>query len=549
MCVQTVFFIPAGPSNLGMQTTLSENMEDDMERVSLAKELSSTTYPGRGIVIGRTKDGKKAVTAYFIMGRSENSRNRVFVEDGEGIRTQAFDPSKLEDPSLIIYAPVRVLGNKTIVTNGDQTDTIYELMDKQQTFEQALRTREFEPDAPNYTPRISGIMHIDNGEFNYAMSILKSNNGNPDACNRYTFAYSAPVAGEQSVVPKWINNVKLSGFGIVQYTYNGQENNESNFFNLRLARLALDGRAFDDWYWKAQIQFNGNTSTLGSSPKLVDLFIEWQKYDFLRVKAGQFKNPFTYENPMHPIDQGFMSYSQVISKFAGFSDRAGAHSSNGRDIGVQLQGDFLKNASGRNLIHYQVGVFNGQGINVKDVDHQKNIIGGAWVMPVEGMRLGAFGWIGSYARKGTSASEGITNTTLRRLQQRRYAFSAEYKVDDWTFRSEYVHSTGYAFAKAMVNTNDASAKDITLSSNGDKSQGVYALVIAPIIKKKCHAKARYDMYQPSKGAEKQRTQYEIGLDYYFNKNICLTGEYAYIHDRALADPNYSMIDVELSYRF
>ena len=142
-----------------------------MQKVALSKELGATTYPGRGIVIGRSKDGKKAVTAYFIMGRSANSRNRVFVE-------------------------VRVLGNKTIVTNGDQTDTIYELMDKQQTFEQALRTREFEPDAPNYTPRISGIMHIDKGEFNYAMSILKSNNGNPDACNRYTFAYSNPVAGE-----------------------------------------------------------------------------------------------------------------------------------------------------------------------------------------------------------------------------------------------------------------------------------------------------------------------------------------------------------------
>ena len=167
-----------------------------MQKVALSKELGATTYPGRGIVIGRSKDGKKAVTAYFIMGRSANSRNRVFVEDGEGIRTQAFDPSKLEDPSLIIYAPVRVLGNKTIVTNGDQTDTIYELMDKQQTFEQALRTREFEPDAPNYTPRISGIMHIDKGEFNYAMSILKSNNGNPDACNRYTFAYENAIAGE-----------------------------------------------------------------------------------------------------------------------------------------------------------------------------------------------------------------------------------------------------------------------------------------------------------------------------------------------------------------
>lgn len=167
-----------------------------MQILSLEKELKENAYPGRGIVIGKSKNGKYAVTAYFIMGRSENSRNRVFVQDGEGIRTQAFDPSKLSDPSLIIYAPVRVLGNKTIVTNGDQTDTIYELMDKQQTFEQALRTREFEPDAPNYTPRISGILHLENGSFNYAMSILKSNNGNGAACNRFTYAYNQPIDGE-----------------------------------------------------------------------------------------------------------------------------------------------------------------------------------------------------------------------------------------------------------------------------------------------------------------------------------------------------------------
>lgn len=167
-----------------------------MEMRSIAKQLQENSYPGRGIIIGRTSDGSKAVTAYFIMGRSENSRNRVFVEDGEGIRTQAYDPSKLEDPSLIIYAPVRVLGNKTIVTNGDQTDTIYDQMDRQMTFEQSLRCREFEPDGPNYTPRISGIMHVEDGNYNYAMSILKSNNGNPDACNRYTFAYENPVAGE-----------------------------------------------------------------------------------------------------------------------------------------------------------------------------------------------------------------------------------------------------------------------------------------------------------------------------------------------------------------
>ena len=167
-----------------------------MEKISLENELKNNSYPGRGIIIGRSADGTKAVTAYFIMGRSENSRNRVFVTDGEGIRTQAFDPSKLTDPSLIIYAPVRVLGNKTIVTNGDQTDTIYEGLDKQLTFEQSLRSREFEPDGPNYTPRISGVMHIENGNYSYAMSILKSDNGNPDSCLRYTYAYEKAVPGE-----------------------------------------------------------------------------------------------------------------------------------------------------------------------------------------------------------------------------------------------------------------------------------------------------------------------------------------------------------------
>ncbi|MBP8593631.1 MAG: IMP cyclohydrolase [Ruminococcus sp.] len=167
-----------------------------MKMFDLSQELKSNAYPGRGIVIGKSKDGKSAVTAYFIMGRSENSRNRVFLEEGRGIRTEAFDPSKLTDPHLIIYAPVRVLGNKLIVTNGDQTDTIYELMDKQYTFEQALRTREFEDDAPNYTPRISGILRFGEEGFNYAMSILKSANGDPSSCQRYTFSYNNPIAGQ-----------------------------------------------------------------------------------------------------------------------------------------------------------------------------------------------------------------------------------------------------------------------------------------------------------------------------------------------------------------
>ncbi len=167
-----------------------------MEMLNISKELSENAYPGRGIIIGKSADDSKAVIAYFIMGRSENSRNRVFTATEDGIKTEAYDPSKMTDPHLIIYSPVRVLGNKTIVTNGDQTDTIYDGMDRQLTFEQSLRVREFEDDAPNFTPRISGVVHLEENGMNYAISILKSANGNPDSCQRYTYAYSNPIAGE-----------------------------------------------------------------------------------------------------------------------------------------------------------------------------------------------------------------------------------------------------------------------------------------------------------------------------------------------------------------
>jgi len=212
-----------------------------MKILSLEQELKKNPYPGRGIVIGKSQDGKKAVTAYFIMGRSVNSRNRIFVEDGEGIRTQAFDEAKLTDPSLIIYAPVRVLGNKTIVTNGDQTDTIYEGMDKQMTFEQSLRSREFEPDAPNYTPRISGIMHLGEGRFNYAMSILKSNNGNPESCSRFTFAYENPAAGEGHFI----------------HTYKNDGNPLSSFEGEpKLVTISNDIEQFTNGLWTALNQDN-----------------------------------------------------------------------------------------------------------------------------------------------------------------------------------------------------------------------------------------------------------------------------------------------------
>jgi hypothetical protein len=363
-------------------------------------------------------------------------------------------------------------------------------------------------------------------------------------------AGSFMASGAQVQLPSWLGNMKLSGYALTQYQASFQKGSESNSFNIRMLRLALDGRIANDFYWKAQLQFNGNTSTLGNSPRMVDLFAEWQKYDYLRIKAGQFKRAFTFENPMNPIDQGFMSYSQNVTKLAGFSDRSGSHASNGRDIGVQLQGDFLKNASGRNLLHYQVGVYNGQGINVKDVDQQKDVIGGIWVMPVKGLRIGAFGWTGSYARKGSIDANDLENTQtkVRRLQQRRYALSAEYKADGWTMRTEYIHSTGYGFTKTYQSESDA--KDITVNlANGNKADGYYALVIAPVVKDKLHAKARYDLYRPTAGWDKAKTLYEAGLNYNFSKNIQLNAEYAFVNDRSLSKHNYSMVDVQLDFRF
>lgn len=161
--------------------------------LDLAKDLQQNSYPGRGIVIGRSKDGKSAVIGYFIMGRSENSRNRVFVQEPDGIRTEAFDPAKLTDPSLIIYHPVRVVGDTTVVTNGDQTDTVADFLKEGKTFEEALRTRTFEPDGPNWTPRISGMVEK-NGD--YRLSILKSADGDEHSTRRYFFEYTAPRAGE-----------------------------------------------------------------------------------------------------------------------------------------------------------------------------------------------------------------------------------------------------------------------------------------------------------------------------------------------------------------
>ena len=335
-------------------------------------------------------------------------------------------------------------------------------------------------------------------------------------------------------LPQWVQDIKLSGYGMLQYQAHDKPGAHDNSFNLRLARLSLEGRILQDFYWKVQMQINGNTSSLGSSPRLVDLFGEWQRYSFFKVKAGQFKRPFSFENPMHPITQGFMSYSQNVTKLTGHSDRTGEHPSNGRDIGLQFQGDFLKNSSGRELLHYQVGVFNGEGINRKDADNRKDFIGGLWVMPVKGMRIGAFGWTGSSVINRENVVNGETVTRGVRTGKNRYAISGEYCFDDWTIRSEYIHSQGYGANLAA----------------GDKADGFYALCIAPVVKNKCHVKARYDVYRDRKEWGSARTNYEIGADYVFSKNLQINLEYARVNDKTLPDKHsYNLVDVELDFRF
>ncbi len=234
-----------------------------MKILSLEKLLCENPYPGRGIVIGLGEDGKQAFCAYFIMGRSENSRNRVFVTEGEGIRTQAFDPARLTDPSLIIYAPVRVLGQDTIVTNGDQTDTIYEGLSKGLSFEQSLRKRQFEPDAPNYTPRISGILHFAENGFSYEMSILKSHDGNPAACDRFTYFYDRPVPGEGS----FLHTYKADGNPLPSFEGDPER-----------IRICGDAGSFGDMIWNS-LNADNKVSLFVRTVRLEDGYTQTRIYN------------------------------------------------------------------------------------------------------------------------------------------------------------------------------------------------------------------------------------------------------------------------------
>lgn len=335
-------------------------------------------------------------------------------------------------------------------------------------------------------------------------------------------------------VPQWVKNIKFSGYGMLQYQGQDPEDNATNTFNLRLARFILDGK-IGDFDWRAQIQGTNVKGPGEPTVQLVDLYAEWRKYPEFKIRAGQFKRAFTYENPTHPITQGWYSYANVINALSGFGDRTGEKSSGGRDIGIQASGDLFPNANGRRLFHYQIGVYNGEGINQKDKDNKKDIIGGVWLMPIAGLRIGGFGWTGTRGEMDMTLADG-TKTTIKSARKNRYALSAEYDKDEYTFRTEYLHSQGYGSNEAL----------------GDKADGWYVFGIVPVVKSKLHAKARYQCYRDNKEWNRAKTMYEVGVNYYFTKNLQINAEYARVNDRTIANPdkhNYNFIDVELDFRF
>ena len=337
-------------------------------------------------------------------------------------------------------------------------------------------------------------------------------------------------------LPQWVKNIKFSGYGMLQYQGEDKDGAHSNSFNLRLARFILDGK-ISDFDWRVQIQGTNATGPGQPTVQLVDLYAEWRKYPEFKVRAGEFKRAFTFENPTNPITQGWRAYADVINKLSAFGDRTGEKSSGGRDIGIQLSGDLFPNANGRRVLHYQIGVYNGEGVNSKDQDNRKDIIGGIWVMPIKGLRIGAFGWTGS--RGGML--DPLTGET-RSIEKNRYALSAEYDLNEYTFRAEYIHSEGWG-AKSPGNN----VREICYE-NGNKADGWYVFGIVPVIKSKLHAKARYNTYRSDKTWGNSKTMYEVGLNYFFNKRMQINAEYGLVNVRS-THKNHNFVDVEFDFRF
>lgn len=322
--------------------------------------------------------------------------------------------------------------------------------------------------------------------------------------------------------------LKFSGYVVTQYTYSDQKYQESNSsFNLRLVRLDVQGKCFKDFAYRLQMEVNGEPGSK-KGPRIVDAFVEWQKWDFLRIKLGQYKRSFGFENPMHPLNVGFGSYSQLTTKLL-FTDRCGAPASNGRDIGIQAQGDFFPAADGHKWLHYQVGVFNGQGTNVSDKDNHKDVIGGLWISPLKNLRIGGFGWNGKYTNANYTATDTVGMKSCKRI---RWGVGVDYE-SDWVVRSEYMSSVG---------------GKVTNRFAADRSDAWYVTVGAPLCKN-FKLYGRWDCYRDTKEWNSLKQNYGLAANYELGKHLVFQLNYAFTNDRTARDAYYNSVDVQVAARF
>lgn len=324
--------------------------------------------------------------------------------------------------------------------------------------------------------------------------------------------------------------IKFGGFIVGKYSIDDNDSKSSNSsFDIRYLRLYANGYCFKDFYYRFQLEVNGSPGP-DKGPRMLDAFVEWQKYDFFKVKLGQFKRPFGFENPYSPLNVGHGSYSQISTKLASLNDRIGEHKSNGRDVGVQVQGDLFPSPRGHHWLHYQVGVFNGQGINHADKDNFKDLIGGLWFSPVKDLCIGGFGWNGRY----TNESYNGAINTLKEARRVRWGAGLKYE-SKYTVRAEYMSSVG------GVTTNAAAPNE---------SDGWYATVGVPIIDG-LKLYARWDCYRDAKTWNSLQSNYGISANYTLGKHLIFQANYAFTDKRGASKigNHYNTFDVQIYARF
>ena len=375
-----------------------------------------------------------------------------------------------------------------------------------------------------------------------AASAHAENNGNENTTGNESettdITILAPRDSVSSQTPKILRDMKptmkFGGYIIGKFNWRDEDNTEENGgFDLRFLRLYVDGKVYQDFYYKFQLEVNGAPGE-DKGPRIVDAFVEWQKFDCFRVKMGQFKRSFGFENPYSPLNVGLGTYSQATMKLASIGDRNGEHKSSGRDLGLQVQGDLFPAEDGHKWLHYQIGVFNGQGINHTDKDKQKDLIGGLWISPIKNLCIGGFGWNGTYVNEKYNAN--APGNTQKKVKRVRWGAGVKYERD-WSVRGEYMSSVG------GVTT------DVTQPRRSD---AWYATLGAPVMKN-LKIYGRYDCYRAAKTWNSLKTDYGLAANYYLGKNLIFQLNYTFTDDRSrqntAKDRFYNTLDFQVTARF